>query len=642
MGSAAAESGLAQTDDRGREMAQIAGARKMKSMLRQLPWLAGPVKAPSVVACAENVRISADITWLPCRLEPGTRYRLRALTEGAAETTDRTALVLFDGAGGGEGLRESERLGPIAKLRTTDGLARTDIIFTVKRPVTRLGLRAASATTDVVVRTLAIDRVVNDSRPIDFFFSFDVEAAVSQAKSDPIDTLVWGKLDGGEYGLRRICDVLEQHRLVGNFLVDFATCTYEGERPLRNIVDFLAGRGHEVHMHLHPSGLGKRWGIDGGEMLRLEKASYDMQIRMLEYTTRLYQRATGNDPRVFRSGAYMFNREMILASGALGIEMLTNVRENVGSPLSGGDAYTGREPFRWENGVLELPVDASSPEVSEWSGFMSKFDAAVRRKPTWRTFNIVMHSWSMMRKNSEKIFEAYEPRHEQNLHRMCELATKRGKARGYAEYLDDNKQDFPSVRLSQLRSAEPIETIRLAPKAAAERLVTCVVCDMSFAAPFAVAGKCPVCGSHARHRVLRNVLDEYPGMLSDKRIVAAEATELRLLGLLPATAEVKNHDATALSAVGRGWADAYVGLHLINDAVAGRETVKEVARVLKAGGVFVSTARCRTDGDQPAEAGMELAAYLDLLGTRFDVSSVPGYDHVTGRADRVFLAIKKS
>src|SRR5262249_49642703 len=154
----------------------------------------------------------------------------------------------------------------------------------------------------------------------EFFFSFDVEAPATRAMGQPIDSLVWGKLGPKEYGIRRICDVLEQYGIKGNFLIDFATCTLEGDAATGRIVDCLVERGHEVHLHLHPEWLAPAWGmrIPSGQSILLDSTPYEMSRRLLDFTVRKYQQFVGSDPRVFRSGAYRSNPHLVLAAGALG------------------------------------------------------------------------------------------------------------------------------------------------------------------------------------------------------------------------------------------------------------------------------------------------------------------------------------
>ncbi|HNG86967.1 hypothetical protein [Accumulibacter sp.] len=83
------------------------------------------------------------------------------------------------------------------------------------------------------------------------FLSFDVEALPGRAAADPIDTLVWGRLNGEEYGIKRICRILREYGLKANFLIDLSGCLLYGDRVIGEIGRYLLGEGHELHAHLH-------------------------------------------------------------------------------------------------------------------------------------------------------------------------------------------------------------------------------------------------------------------------------------------------------------------------------------------------------------------------------------------------------
>jgi hypothetical protein len=94
-----------------------------------------------------------------------------------------------------------------------------------------------------------------------------------------------------------------------------------------------------------------------------------------------------------------------------------------------------REPFRWDNGVVEIPSTCRRPEVGHFTTYLARYADARARKPVRPTFNVVMHSWSLLRRNSEGFHDSFAPEYEDRLHQICEHAARHGRARGYAEYL---------------------------------------------------------------------------------------------------------------------------------------------------------------------------------------------------------------
>lgn len=429
--------------------------------------LQGPGRpAPFAVAFAADRELTNELQWVPCSLQPGQEYRLTAIVEGEEFTEDIGALVAFDMAdpqAGGDGLRTSAKgtLPPYLYLRTGPHLHRTDRTFTVASPVHRIGFRAWHDRGPVTLRTLVIE--LAPTNPVDFFFSFDVDASnpYRPATGSAIDEFVWGKGADGEFGIRRICDVLEQHGIVGNFMVDFASCAAEGEARLAEIIDHLAGRGHEVHLRLHPQDLPYPTprSIERDRLAKLSQSlldvvPYDMARLMLDYTIAVYERFVQRRPRVFRSGGYRFSKDLVRAAGELGIEAFSNVRRDAvrDRSLRGGDPALSHEPFVWDNGLIEIPVDVGSPETITAEKYEHVYSRIIKQKRYERTFNLVMHSWSLLSRTDEADGSGGTgPDPETRLHEMCEHATKHGRASGYGDYLDRTQGGRRTVRTDAIQ-----------------------------------------------------------------------------------------------------------------------------------------------------------------------------------------------
>jgi hypothetical protein len=612
-------------------------------------------RAPFVVACADDIRPNRNLKWIDCPLVPAETYRLRALIEGTPNTADIAAMVRFDTADptvGGKGLRLTESAGEHCYLRTGPGLHRTDRLFSIGTPSTRFGLMAWGDRGETVIRTLTIERVDIGAQACDFFFSFDVEASPARAQADLIDRLIWGRLGGGEYGIGRICDVLEQHRIVGNFLLDYATCAFEGERRMREIVDLLAGRGHEIHLHLHPDQLGPYWGLEvaPGKSMKLDGTSYDMTRRLLDFAVARHEQYVGQVPRLFRSGSYRTSPALVLAAGALGIEALSNItKDMVGDPSIGGDLVREREPFVWDNGVIEIPVDYSSPEAGTFDAYIEKYVTAMRRKNTERTFNLVMHSWSLTRRNAEGHQEAFDPAYEERLHEMCDHATRNGRVYGYGEWLDERRLPRPAVKLDHIRAAaaQPVYV-------ASADIATCNVCDAVFSRERIDGGRCPGCDLGAPHRQLKHVIETFGNVFDGRTVLAYKpgpAERRRILAGAACVVEASELEIEHLRAVEDGSFDAFVGLRFLGEQTSPDVAAAEIARTLTPGGVFVSiepALEATTEPDDHASAmvdryyrGLLLTDYADVLAKEFTVTAIPGFDSVTKTSGRVFLAYRR-
>ncbi|MEV6968509.1 hypothetical protein AB0M47_25675 [Hamadaea sp. NPDC051192] len=589
-------------------------------------------RLPVVLASADNMALSTTTVWVPCSLVPGEMYRLRALVEGVERTQENAALVRLEMPGftelpPGRGVSHSDNVGPYLYLRTGPNTSRTDRFFTVSAPVHRIGVMAWSSRGPAELRSLTVERV-EENLPTSFFLSFDVEALPLRAPGDLIESLVWGRVGGGEYGIGRICSILEQHGLVGNFLVDFASCGAEGDAAERRIVDFLAERGHEVHLHLHSERLAQLWGLKAvdGKSIFLDTTTYDLARRMLEFTITRYERAVGKPARLFRAGGYKTNSDLVLAAGALGIEALSNFRDGLTGDQ--GEGAVGGEPFVWENGVLEIPVDASSPEASTFENFLGKYEAVALRKTVERTFNMVMHSWSLTKRSPTGFQDTHSPEYEERFHRICDHVRANGQAHGYSAYLDQNPRTRPEVRVGDVWVAQPARQVVVATEGAA--MVGCGICRAVFSRRMMVDGACPSCRSTPAARQLWSVVDEYGDLFAEREVLAVRlgpAEQRELLGRASRTDIVVDWPVAGQPDAST---DCVLGLDLTAGDADVADSIAEAVRVLRPAGLLVLTA-------SPTAAPEELG---ELLAKQLTVAAVPALDPATGAVSRIYLAHK--
>ena len=626
--------------------------------------------APFPVAAIDGVRLSSSTTWLNCELNHGETYRLRAIVEGSSESADGAAIARFDvsegfGKNPGGGLALSDAAGPHLRLNTGPGLTLTDRLFDVANPTRRFAVTLAEGARDAVVKSLSIERV-KVNRPTDSFISFDVEALPGRAPKDLIDSLIWGRINGNEYGISRICDVLADHGVTGNFMLDFASCSRDGESALRKIVNYLQGRGHEIHLHLHAEWLARWWGLETEQPVYLDSTAYDMGRRMMEYVVGKYVDVVGEHPRVFRSGGFRFNRDLVLAAGSLGIEALTNLREQnmAKDPMIVGAAAAPLEPFRWENGVLEIPVDISPEPLSEsFEKFTGRYAQAINRKASEPTFNIVLHSWTLMQRNEQGQHDAFAEEHEQRLHQICQHITENGQSWGYSAYLDAHQGARPVTRLSRIWTDEATK-IDYTPQ---DDIVTCNICDAVFRRSLMESDVCLGCSSRTRHRQMRHAFDSFGNVFDGRSVLGCNITPLERREFLAGALRFVNFDVRPLehtdlqmdvqnmSSVEDASFDCFTGIHVLNHISDDKKAIDEIARVLTPNGVFVSTVPYKSgentsnvNGKNPDLEAHTVSSrpyyclddYLSLLSTRFVVTSLPAFDPVTGEAGRVFLGYK--
>ncbi len=133
------------------------------------------------------------------------------------------------------------------------------------------------------------------------FLSFDVEALPGRAEKDHVDRLIWGKFDGEEFGIRRICTILDEYGLKGNFFIDLSGCLLYGDRAIKEAGDYLLSKGHELHVHLHSEWVIRGWGIRGSfdGAPGLNQLNAELNQRCLEFAAfKFRQLFSGTGPTI--------------------------------------------------------------------------------------------------------------------------------------------------------------------------------------------------------------------------------------------------------------------------------------------------------------------------------------------------------
>jgi hypothetical protein len=504
---------------------------------------------------------------------------------------------------------------------------------------------------------------VFDEKPASFL-SFDVEALPGRATSDLVARLVWGKVDGAEFGIRRISKILGMHRLKGNFLVDFSMCLMHGDDEVRRILDFLREEGHEVHCHLHSEWVVRKWGLTGGweGPLGLDRTSPDLTDSLLQFTAWKFHALTGLEPVVFRSGGYQFSESTIRSAAKAGFRVLSNYNSTRHQRLQLPEPALNNDSFTWDNGVVELPVDFSPDPLSfDWTKYIGGF-GRIRRRKTEKTFNLVLHSWSLLRRTGE-LLDSVAPDHETRLHEICEHLCENTQSYGYAEYLA-RRPLLPRVEFNAAACSGPHEEPN-------EKLSSCTICGYAFTG-LPGSDTCPGCGSRARHRQLQDVLSRRGNPFDGKTVLANYANRVEVRSFLGGARTLLNFDVRPVSEVElqmdvqdmrpvrSGSIDAFFALHVLNHVKDDGRALAEVARVLKPGGLACVTVPYREQAQTAASENVTehygadalekygvgtfrrygLEDARSLFSKYFEVEAEAGYDAVTRETMLIFLLRK--
>jgi glycosyltransferase involved in cell wall biosynthesis/SAM-dependent methyltransferase len=479
-----------------------------------------------------------------------------------------------------------------------------------------------------LIRT--VTHKISGERPISFL-SFDVEALPGRAAQDPVDRLIWGKYNGNEYGIRRISSILKQYDIKGNFLVDFAACLLYGDKAVQEIIEFLLSQGHEVHVHLHSEWVIRKWGISNKEWEKgpvgMEMLDDALSYSLLQFAAFKYRTLVGQAPVVFRAGGYRFNAATIEAAQKLGFKACSNFnRDRHLHTWSTQDSrVVNNEPFRWKNGLIELPVDFSPEPLShDWEIYQGSFGRVLSRKRL-KTFNLTLHSWTLLTRENGEHFTGFSAVHEDRLHKICQHLRANTRPMGYAEFLSNNNE-IPDETDCEC-------TLKFSSNIGITK--QCSICGATYGIPLS-NDICPSCESRARHRQILDVLSKIGNPFDGRSVLACHANPVEMQAFLANAKRVVNFDVRPL-----GYADlqmdiqsmdkaedgsfeTFVAIHVLNHVTDDTKALKEIHRVLKPGGVALITIPCRED--RPTELCQNISeTYGQVALEQFGVGSYRRY-----------------
>ncbi len=213
----------------------------------------------------------------------------------------------------------------------------------------------------------------------------------------------------GPVGIGYQMQVLERHGLKASFFVDPMPALLWGEDAVRQIVEPIVARGHDVQLHLHSEwlALSETGPIGPGRSgHNLRDFSIDEQQALIGWAAAQLVAAGAPYPVAFRASNYGANDDTLRALARLGLQFDTSFAP----ALTGGDCRIG---FGRDNlapvlreGICEVPIAAIGArgglrhaQLTALS--LSELKAAIRHaaEQDWPAFVLVSHSFEMMNRD---------------------------------------------------------------------------------------------------------------------------------------------------------------------------------------------------------------------------------------------------
>jgi len=246
--------------------------------------------------------------------------------------------------------------------------------------------------------------------------TIDVEAHPARADSHPFEKLVLGQFGDADpvLGIRQIIGTCDQAGFATTSFLDWPESHLYGD-GIADIARWIDGFGHDVQVHAHPehfpSEFFRKRAIDRPKgMGRVDDEQAEVIVSWLKSE---YEQVMQRAPMAFRGGGYRYNPPLLEALARHGFTVSSNYNPSRPEQFA---QFGPMGPFRWQNGVIELPVsgvvDGDKFTMTNFNlkrlGTIERFlDHAERLDQSVEgdTYMVlVLHSWSLLEMDADGFF----------------------------------------------------------------------------------------------------------------------------------------------------------------------------------------------------------------------------------------------
>ncbi len=216
------------------------------------------------------------------------------------------------------------------------------------------------------------------------FVTIDTEANLrlmrEPDRAAAIEQQVFGRVGGAEVGIGCMMDQLDARGLKGTFFVDVLMEYQFGQTALERTIEAIAGRGHDIQLHMHPSP--NFLYADDAVLTAICRdlargPAPEAFARALDIAVALFEKRVGRAPLAFRNGSYHIHDSYFDILRAAGIRYDSTVyrfKNCAASPWIQGRT----QPFEVVPGLWELPVTwVVSRHVGGGGSAVSQFTSKV-------------------------------------------------------------------------------------------------------------------------------------------------------------------------------------------------------------------------------------------------------------------------
>jgi hypothetical protein len=198
---------------------------------------------------------------------------------------------------------------------------------------------------------------------INVFITIDTEHSIGGAFSNrnlkPVgnEKRVWGKIGDKSFGIPLMMDIAEAFDIRLTFFVEVLNKYYFGEGESKKVCEYIANRGHDVQLHMHPNYL--NFITENPQEQRFSDiiGTYELkkQIEFLDEGIKTLVRNGIPRPVAFRAGCFGANQDTLKALKEVGILIDSSYnRAFLQNPCLLED--NGTNDLTHQNGIWKFPI----------------------------------------------------------------------------------------------------------------------------------------------------------------------------------------------------------------------------------------------------------------------------------------------
>ncbi|WP_439634187.1 sulfotransferase domain-containing protein [Glycocaulis sp.] len=245
------------------------------------------------------------------------------------------------------------------------------------------------------------------------FLTVDTEAMRYRAKNRHVNKLIWGEHPKGRAGIREMAAIGKEFGARHVFFLDMCEEELFGE-SIAEVARYLGDAGEDVQLHAHPEILPDTFWArhdlpsEPSQMNEFDKSRAHFVLK--HFADRLAQ-LTGRPTLAYRAGSFRWSGATIEAMAEAGLQLSFNASHKSAAMGRGAQPAELDGPYRWSNGVIEIPLTEEQRDESVFASFAfpMKRDGAHNVKALYRKYalqdrsgekrkflNLLTHSWSLL------------------------------------------------------------------------------------------------------------------------------------------------------------------------------------------------------------------------------------------------------